>query len=404
MTTIISFLGKGKNNNQTGYQKARYRFDDKFICEVPYFGLALTEYLKPNRLILVGTSGSMWDVFFDQQGNIDGDLIDAVYQDRVTEELLSEYQKNLSDKYKIPVKCLLIPYAQKVGEQVSILKKLSEVINENEKVVIDVTHSFRHLPMLALVAAQYLKHISKVKIEEIYYGALEMTNNSETPVLRLNGLINMLDWIEALATYDKDGDYGVFAHLIAKDTQDNIKAQNINESLSKAAYFERTSNPVKAKEKITGIHSLIGELNSDISSLFKDELINRLSWFRKNNRQEQELELSKQYFDRKDYIRAYIFLLESFTTKVTNELAKNENNFDERHESLKTYKENIKEINPEIKKLIRLLEGMRNSLAHGYREGYREGYKDEKKIIPNEEKLRETWKNIYQILFIKSGE
>jgi hypothetical protein len=42
-------------------------------------------------------------------------------------------------------------------------------------------------------------------------------------VLRLGGLLAMLDWVDALAPYDKDGDYGVFAPLLAADGMDTVK-------------------------------------------------------------------------------------------------------------------------------------------------------------------------------------
>ena len=72
MTTLISFLGK----QQKGYRTATYRFDAGFVREVPFFGMALAEYLKPDRLILLGTSGSMWDVFFERESkDIDESLI-----------------------------------------------------------------------------------------------------------------------------------------------------------------------------------------------------------------------------------------------------------------------------------------------------------------------------------------
>ncbi|MDM9652068.1 hypothetical protein QU755_11345 [Pseudomonas wenzhouensis] len=41
MTTLISLLGKGKNDPVTGYKTARYRFDDGSVNEEPFFGLAL---------------------------------------------------------------------------------------------------------------------------------------------------------------------------------------------------------------------------------------------------------------------------------------------------------------------------------------------------------------------------
>ena len=62
--TLISFLGKSKLNQQTGYRKANYDFGNGILKEVSFFGIGLTEVLKPHKLILIGTAGSMWDVFF----------------------------------------------------------------------------------------------------------------------------------------------------------------------------------------------------------------------------------------------------------------------------------------------------------------------------------------------------
>jgi len=59
MTTLISFLGKGRLDAQrTGYQETTYRFSADFARSVAWFGLALAEHLKPQRLILVGTRGA----------------------------------------------------------------------------------------------------------------------------------------------------------------------------------------------------------------------------------------------------------------------------------------------------------------------------------------------------------
>lgn len=39
----------------------------------------------------------------------------------------------------------------------------------------------------------------------------------EVPVVRLKGMLRMLEWVDALSSYDKDGDYGVFASLLTDD-------------------------------------------------------------------------------------------------------------------------------------------------------------------------------------------
>ncbi|MDD3018449.1 MAG: hypothetical protein PHE74_08765 [Comamonas sp.] len=52
MTTLISLIGKSKADPQTGYRKAHYSFEPGFSRTVSFFGLALLDYAKPERLIL----------------------------------------------------------------------------------------------------------------------------------------------------------------------------------------------------------------------------------------------------------------------------------------------------------------------------------------------------------------
>ena len=61
-TTLVSFLGKNTGDPKTGYRNATYRFSDGRESTTPFFGLALAEALKPDRLVIFGTAGSMWDV------------------------------------------------------------------------------------------------------------------------------------------------------------------------------------------------------------------------------------------------------------------------------------------------------------------------------------------------------
>ena len=87
MTTLISFLGKGQDGR--GYRPASYRFEDGDISEgQKYLGLTLTEKIKPTRVILLGTSGSMWDVFLESgAGSLESEwleLADSVKQQTVS--------------------------------------------------------------------------------------------------------------------------------------------------------------------------------------------------------------------------------------------------------------------------------------------------------------------------------
>lgn len=361
MTTLISFLGKGRSDSKTGYRPARYRFDAGFVREVPYFGLALTEYLQPERLVLVGTTGSMWDVFFEQQGADDGavlPLFDAVATNSVDDTLLRDCEAHLSNKLGIATTCLLIPYARDIPEQSALLGRLAETVSVGERVDIDVTHGFRHLPMLALVAARYLAHVRRVEVRELYYGALEMTPaGDETPVLRLSGMLQMLDWVEALACYEKDGDYSTFSELLAADGMDSQRA----DLLSQAAFFERTGNPVKAKEKISSVFESVNAHQGALGGLFRDELAERIRWHRGSRREDWELALADAYLDRHDYLRATTYLYEAFITRAVFKHKLDPNDFRQREEAY----DKERKTNPEAKDL----EYLRNAMAHGVRSG-----------------------------------
>lgn len=387
MTTLISFLGKG--DPRKGYRTATYRFNADVAYTETFFGLALTNFLKPDRLILLGTPSSMWEIFFDREG-VEGDamlpLIDAVAAGNVSEHLLHLPRLQLAKRLGIRVDCLLIPYARDEAEQADILRRLAAVLQPGEHLWIDVTHGFRHLPMLALVAARYLARVVRVEVEEIYYGALEMTPpapGSETPVLKLRGLLSMLDWVDALATYDKDGDYGVFAPLLVDDGMPQGRADR----LTLGAYFERTGNLVRAQEELKSVFPSVEAHQGALGGLFGETLKQRISWFRGSMRDSWELSLADAYLDRRDYLRAATFMYEAFGTRAVNKQSGNPSDVNQRKEAYQEAERG--------KPKARDLEYLRNALAHGVRST------DAKvtKTLARESDLRNELKSLRKKLF-----
>ena len=389
MTTLISFLGKGRRDDRrTGYQETTYRLTADFVRRVPYVGLALTEYLAPQRLILVGTSGSMWDVFFERQGNDDEDilrLMEATEREAVTQDLLDLPRQRLAEQLGIPVVCLLIPYARDPAEQVQILHDLAAVVRPGERLCLDLTHGFRHLPMLALVAARYLERVAGVAVEELYYGAWDMRNSAgETPVLPLRGLLTMLDWVDALATYDKDGDYGVFARLL----EDDGMAAGTAEGLAQAAYYERTSNPVPAQKTLSGVFRAVEAHRGPLGALFGETLQKRIGWFRGAQREDWELSLAAAYLERRDYLRAATFLYEAFITRACKQQGlADPDRFGNRKHAYKA----ASKTTPELSQLVDL----RNSLAHGVRPHTAESAR----ALADEDRLRSRLQELRKALF-----
>lgn len=387
MSTLISFLGKSASNAQTGYRTANYVFEPGFERNVPFFGMALLEYLKPEKLILAGTAGSMWDVFFDHQHTDDDGLLalmEAVPQQAVTAEMLAIHEQRLTEKLGIPVQCLLISYARDEAEQTAILTDLAGTIGKGESIVLDVTHGFRHLPMLALVAARYLQHVRGVQVQEVYYGAAEMTDSTskQTPVLRLGAMLSMLDWVEALAVYENSGNYGVFAPLLQRDGM----APERTRMLADAAYFERNSNPVQAKQNLSGAHAHVRQHQGAMGNLFRDTLTEHIGWFRQGSRADWELALADRYLQRQDYLRTITYLCEAYISRATEQFGGNVNQFEDRDEAFKQAEKNQD---------VWLLKHLRNAMTHGVRTQNQ----DAKRLLQNQTELDKKLHALRKSLF-----
>ncbi len=44
-------------------------------------------------------------------------------------------------------------------EQIELLRIIADEVKDNDMVHLDITHGFRHLPMLSLLAALYIQQI-----------------------------------------------------------------------------------------------------------------------------------------------------------------------------------------------------------------------------------------------------
>jgi len=375
--TLISFLGKSTLTKE-GYRKANYQIDDKSY-ETSYFGFALTEHIKPKKILLLGTAGSMWDVLIEAHAEDDDaenrrlKLLDLAEKQQVDEKILLELTPIIEKHLNCEVEMKIIPYARTTEEQIGILSSIAYSIPENESIIMDVTHGFRHLPMLGMLAAHYLERIKNAQVEGIYYGALEMTENNKTPVLNLKGLLQTMNWIQAITAYDASGNYGHFVEPLKQAGWTENECNNLHQ----AVFFERTTNIVKAKEKLSTINQALDKRENSFLKLFGDELKKRLSWWKKDDRAAWESTLSKAYFDRRDYLRSSIFLQEAC---ISNALHKNEQgSYNDREEVRKEMQSKDQ--------IFKRLAHLRNSMAHGVKGQYKS---KAEKPLKTEQDLRST--------------
>lgn len=385
MSTLITFLGKGQ---QGGYQKTNYRFPDGTQKETSFFGLAAAEVSQASAIRILGTSGSMWDVLTLEYGNTEGheaewdQLAQAVAGNGVTQAQLDAIEKLLNHQEGPVYTLRIIPYGQNDAEQVDILRAMIDGLEHRQGITLDITHSFRHLPMLGLLAAFYLRAATEARIEGIYYGAKDSTQNGVTPVLRLDGLLTLYDWIRALEQFNKDGDYSSFSELFDKE-------QLPGKLLREAAFMERVANATDSRKRLTSAMQKIAAHHglSPAATLFAPLLEERTEWHKRSDRATRERVLANDYLQRRDYLRATQFGYESFVTAAVMNQRGNPDNREDRVQAEAPLYEAAKSQDPKAPDNFGTLKNLRNALAHGTLDKSYKGNKTIQHLISNEDEL-----------------
>ena len=317
---LITFLGRTPRD-AGGYRTTRYRFPDGSESEWSAFlGWTLARRLRPDRLIVLGTPGSMWDFLGEQAGIAEGDggmvelwesLEGTVKAGCVTEEILKALAPLVSRHVGIDTCLHLIPNGFTEDEQVAVLQAMADATEGCSEVTLEVSHGYRHLPMIAVVAAVYLQAVRDVRVRELWYGFYDPDTDSGT-AHDLRGLLRLFDWVHALSQFEHGGDYGVFARLLASERRAELEGP-----MREAAFFERTTRDALAKQKITTVlHDIHRESLAGVGGLFQSALEDRLGWAREDNPQRRQRALASRYLERRDDLRAAVYAFEAFITHL----------------------------------------------------------------------------------------
>lgn len=212
---LFSFLGTGK------YEPCYYYFtvgeeqikDKHYRC---YVQESLTNLLpdldKELDEIVIFITDEAWEVNWLKNNNEKYDLPGL-------RDVLEKYK----DKYIItPVR---IPSGKSEQELWEIFDKVFDEIESGDEIIFDITHSFRSLPMVAIIILNYAKFIKQCDIEGIYYGAVEALcpprelgkmkiEERYCPIFDLTSFVELLDWTVGIDKFISTGDARDVAFLL----------------------------------------------------------------------------------------------------------------------------------------------------------------------------------------------
>ena len=382
-TALISFLGKSRINQDGLYREATYQLATGEQETSRLIGLTLANHLRPDKLVILGTPGSMWDLLLAEELALNANeaeicrVIDATRDDCVNNAELAPFEQLLSDHLGMEASLLIIPYGRNAAEQQTIVEIMAHAVEGCDRVHIDVTHGLRHLPMVAFAAAQLMQQLHGKTIEGLHYGALELTEGGVTPVLALDGLLLIDRWVKALHTFDKDGDYGVFVPLL-----EGLVEPVAVEQLRKAAFLERINNVRQARGQLRGLlkHLENKTFVQPIEKLFMPALKERIAWALAGRLGERQIQLAGHYLSNNDYIRAVLLAWEALITHETAAAGGDSEAYSDRDQTNVLLKED-----PDLKKQYRVLRNLRNALAHGESSSL----KEVQQLVYSEERLRD---------------
>lgn len=146
------------------------------------------------------------------------------------------YEPLQSRLSKLNLQCraenVLIPDGKSTPEIWQIFDIIFSLLQENDKVILDITHGFRSLPMLNIVLISYAKLLKDIRVEGIYYGNIEAAyvknGSSYAPLWDLKAFEVLNEWTSSATIFLKTGNSKQLSSLI-----EELGLTRISENLDK---------------------------------------------------------------------------------------------------------------------------------------------------------------------------
>lgn len=276
MQKIVSILGLGRFNKEKKeyyYEKVRYFWEERPIVETALIQEVWNAWFPHAKMLILATK----EARKERKG------------------YLERYPKWIVED---------IPDGKNEAEFWQIYQKVVANLDQGDEVILDITHGFRSLPVLTLLAASFLRSAKGVTIKHVLYGANEAKTEDKTPVFDLSPFLTMLDWAGATNRFLETGDARKFRPLV--ETKGS-KPHNVHlnsavkelDSLSQALATNRALRSgelaKKAQEKLLKAQEEEWEPRHEPLKLLLPRLADSLALLSHNEQGSQEEQLKQSF-------------------------------------------------------------------------------------------------------------
>ena len=344
---LVSFIGTGPLNGIRDYKKAKYFFkDENKIHESSFIASALGEFLDIDTYYLFGTMKSAWEAVYLNYAKEDKDddyafkLYKSASDSNCHSGLDNSLFKNIERLLGNNSKIIPIYYGineRQIKDNFEIFSNALTDLQDGDNVFLDITHSFRSLPLFATTAISFIQDVAtkKIALKGIYYGMLEATNefDGKTPIIDLSYIIKLQEWIKGAYSFSAFGKGEKISELMKEEDENSAnKVQDFSNMLAWNYVHELKSQinvltSLNSKEYSYPAKLIVPIVFSDFTKRFNNC----------KKQSEYQFELSKWQFEKKMYALSCLCLIESIITFVCeneNKDDKNKVNRDEAKNSI----------------------------------------------------------------------
>lgn len=381
---LISFLGTGpletKDPNRT-YKTANYHLGDTDLGKYPFVSAAMKKHYAIDKVLLVGTVHSMWEEVYrwyslDKQMPINDDIYleiaETCEKSNHTSPLSIPHKEAIEEALGKGSKVLLIKYGineDEIKENINIILGLQQYLDEGDELIVDVTHSFRSLPLFMMNLIVYLQNVSskRIKISHIHYGMLEVIRElGYAPIIDLRSMLDVNDWITGAYAFSMFGNTYKISSLLENE---NKAVAPILRNFSDAMNLNYLYPMQGEAQKLSGIENK--EYKTDLPKLIINPVVkDYVKTFKvKNPEHEQsffQLKLADWQFKHKKYGQAYLTSNDALITYVCESNGLNWENKDNREKAklILRGKEQGTSVTPEMQEWFKQHNSRRNGIAH----------------------------------------
>lgn len=272
MTVVVSILGLGrwdKEKERYVYETARYRWDDREVVETSLIQDAFAKWFPDAEFLILAT-----------------------------EKAEQERERDLE---RIPNKQVVrIKEGRNPVEFWEIYNALTDNLKPGSEVILDVTHGFRSLGMLAFLAIVFLQAAKRVKLLYLLYGAQEAKGaDGTTPIFDLSPFVTMLDWASATNRFLETGYPQKLADL-AEIHSENLAAYQHLKAFSRHIQLH---DPIGAGKEAQKAVEALNRVSQGPMGVLNQLLIDRLSPLAFTEQDDEEKQLIAMWFQIEWYLQ-----------------------------------------------------------------------------------------------------